>query len=63
MGRVFAPGARVANVGDPPRPWKNVFAEDGGADLRGQNGGRVCELIQALKPGSPAAAARHPGWQ
>jgi 2-polyprenyl-6-methoxyphenol hydroxylase-like FAD-dependent oxidoreductase len=41
-----------------PRPWKNAFAEYGGPTsavrLR-----QVCELIQALRPGSFAAAVRH----
>ena len=32
-----------------PRPWKNVFC-------RGRRGS---EMIQALRPGSPAAAVRH----
>ena len=40
------------------RPWKNAFTEYGGPSsavrLR-----QVCELIQALRPGSFAAAVRH----
>ena len=45
-------------AGLPAHPWKNAFAEDGGPTsavrLR-----QVCELIQALRRGSFAAAVRH----
>jgi len=48
----------VANGRDGWRPWKNAFAEDGGP-TSAVGCGRVCELIQALRPGLPAAAVRH----
>jgi len=48
----------IPNFRSGARPWKNAFAEYGGPTsavrLR-----QVCELIQALRPGSIAAAIRH----
>ena len=41
-----------------PRPWKNAFAEYGGP-ISAVRLRQVCELIQALRPGSFAAAVRH----
>lgn len=41
---------RVPGKGrNPPRPWKNAFAEDGDRP-RQSDGGRVCELIQDSSP-------------
>ncbi len=53
-----APLTDGTNAAVPPRPWENGFAGDGGL-TSAVRCGRVCELIQALRPGSPAAAVRH----
>src|SRR5215469_199254 len=50
--------AADANGGCGARPWKNAFAEYGGPTSAVRLL-QVCELIQALRPGSLAAAVRH----
>src|SRR6516225_6546268 len=53
-----APGGEPENGGSGTSLWKNAFAENGEptSAVRFRQG---LQLIQALRPGSPAAAVRH----